>query len=578
MQMMYVVHENIEILKPDDTNYAWISPTCKVVLDTQSLKTENWKGYVRLKLWELIKKKESTVPPERRRKRRTVLRKTRGSRSSTSNTSNTSNTSSSDDEDSSSDNSCYVASRHMNGGGGQFSISSSSTVTNPSSSEYDYAYITNLNTHRPLSLLTTTSYESSEAGSSGIPGWCISGLPTYLDYNSSDTEKHVYSDFSSDKIKYLNSKAFLCYFAKQLEDKLAVNLGISREELKVATWRGASIYTSNYEIIPAIFCPWPSCAFEWMRRQRPVHENPLTGQKFQWPNQAMVHRIVSFGCHVVPLGYAPKRGKNPFRELEWKIVFPKAERYLESCLTSTQIKVFMISKALIKTFMEPQQGEETYMFSFDHLRAHLFWQCERNYGAWPEEYIGEVLIRFLNSFLEAISCKKLRDYFLPERNLFENIPEKAQADLHQIISQIIQNPVMHIMMAYRNIHSLQNVFPKLNYKELYSIIVLENPITVINRSAKSTKSNKVLQNILKAERRCQESDDDDSEDETDKLQGLIGYSQKREKFDETKRRRTKKLKRKERAKMKKKIANEKARRQSMDSINLQVSPPLLPLI
>lgn len=554
IQTMYVIHENIEILKPEETNYASISPTCKVVLDTLNLGSINWKGYVRLKLWEILKKKEDS---EKDRKKDRKKKFTKSNARSCQVESSTDNTSSDND-------SVDQFSEQLNK-----SRSSTSTLNNPSSSEYDYAYINNLNTHRPLSQLTAIINDSSlDITNMGLLNSCITGLPTYLDCRTSESEE-FYSDTGTEKLKYLNSKAFLCYFANVFKDKLASDLGISNKELETATYRGASIFTSNYEIIPAIFCPWPSCAFEWQRRHRPVHENPINGQRFQWPNQAMVHRIVSFGCHVIPLGYAPKRGKNAFRELEWKIVFPKAERYLESCLTSTQVKILMITKALIKTFVEPQHRKTTYMFSFDHLRAHLFWQCENNYAAWPEEYLGEVLIRFLTSFLERISIKRLPDYFLRERNLFENIPEKAKADLHQIISQIIQNPVMHIMLAYRNIHQIENFCPKLKYKELYSIIVINNPIKVLNRSSKTIGSNKLLENVFDSNLRS----DDDSEDETDSLEGLIGYSQKKEKYDETKRRRTKKLKRKERVKIRKKLEQESARKLSMDSIDIQFLVP-----
>lgn len=343
---------------------------------------------------------------------------------------------------------------------------------------------------------------------------CITNVPvssvTMDEYDDSAGEEEDVIEPTYEIKQYLNSKTFLTYFANLFRDSLANDIGISSNELSNATWKGPIIYSSCSETIPAISCPWPNEAYEWIHRQRDIKENPITQQKFQWPTRVIVNKVVSLGCHVVPLGYEPKYGINPYRELELKIVFREAERYLESSLTNTQAKVYIIARLLIQTYVEPYIDNTQNMFTAEHLRAHLFWQCELNYAAWPEEYLGEALIRFLNSLLETIKRQRLSDYFLPKRNLFENIPERIMVELHKRIFRITENPVIHLMNALRNL-SYSSSFCRMaqfNYKKLYSAIVIDNPLKIINpmsadRTDKSRRRRTKRVQFLEAEKLSQ---------------------------------------------------------------------------
>jgi hypothetical protein len=377
----------------------------------------------------------------------------------------------------------------------------STNSTSPASSEYDYTYITALHTHQPLSMLRKSALLANPLSTVMLPDTCISNVSRFMinnrkqeqfysagystDEDHQDDEDSEYyggqkeSYYYEDK-QYLNSKEFLSYFIDVFQQNLAADLGISPEMLQNATWKGSAVYCAPWEIIPAISCAWPREANEWIYRQREVREDPLTKQKVQWPSLDMINKITNFGCHVIPQGYAPKLGTNPQRELEWKIVFPEAERYLESRLTSAQAKVYMMTKALLKSFVEPNVERGANMFTTEHIRAHLFWQCEYNYIAWPEEHLGETLIRFLSSLLHCIKIHRLPDYFMPKRNLLENIPEKLLVDLHRRIYRIVESPVPFVMIAIRNLRYQRDFYPKLKYKRLYSRLVIEDPSKIIN--------------------------------------------------------------------------------------------------
>lgn len=383
-------------------------------------------------------------------------------------------------------------------------VSSNSNNSTPASSEYDYTYITALHTHQPLSMLRRSALLETPLSTVKLPDTCVSNVSRFM-INSRKQEQFYstgYStdDESDDKLdedqsecyagqkdhyyyedkQYLNSKEFLSYFIQLFQQTLANDLGISPETLKNATWKGSAVYCAPWEIIPAISCPWPREANEWIYRQRELREDPLTKQTAQWPSLEMINKITNFGCHVIPQGYAPKLGTNPQRELEWKIVFPEAERYLESRLTPTQAKVYMITKALLKTFVEPNLERGVNMFTAEHIRSHLFWQCEHNYTSWPEDHLGETLMRFLTSLLHCIKTHRLPDYFMPKRNLLENIPEKVLVDLHKRLYRIVESPVPFVMIAIRNLRYQRDFYPKLKYKRLYSRLIVDDPSKISN--------------------------------------------------------------------------------------------------
>lgn len=516
-QTLFIVHDNIEITNPGDTSvYSILSdaPLYKLQIDdpyegTRKKKVLHHPGYIKLKSSEKITKND-------------VL-----SYNLSSDSQYISGSLKNDDDDEAdgeeddheipvgflrkklrdsikfSRSNSAVYDRKM---GDYYTPSTISTnSTSPASSEYDYTYITALHTHQPLSMMRRSALLENPLSTVMLPDTCISNVSRFM-INSQKKEQFYTAGYSTDEEsdgkqqdddtsdgysdrkdsyyyedkQYLNSKEFLSYFINLFQQTLASDLGISQETLQNATWKGSAVYCAPWEIIPAISCSWPREANEWIFRQRESREDPLTKLKVQWPSIEMINKITNFGCHVIPQGYAPKLGTNPQRELEWKIVFPEAERYLESRLTATQSKVFIMTKALLKTFVEPNLERGVNMFTTEHIRAHLFWQCEHNYTAWPEDHLGETLLRFLNSLLHCIKIHRLPDYFMPKRNLLENIPEKVLVDLHKRIYRIVESPVPFVMIAIRNLRYQRDFYPKLKYKRLYSRLIVDDPTKIIN--------------------------------------------------------------------------------------------------
>lgn len=470
-----MIHENIEITHPGEPAVYSIltdAPVYKMEIDYSARSDHCHIGYCRLKSCEIIRKPKSPIEVYLNAEEHLI------EASATD-----------DDEDTQSlfrskhRDSILVHSRtsrktnygtiYANAEATQSALSL--VPPSPPSSEYDYVYMTSVSNHQPLSIMRNLA-ANADLSSTSLPDICITTSVTTSTASEDDQSQSPYEKTSH----YFNSKAFLAYFLHIFQDTLADTLGIAKSELSQATWMGASIFgRKSWEVIPAIACPWPKEAFEWIHRHREIRENPITKQKFQWPTRTMVNKVTSFGCHVVPIG-SPKTALDAKRELEWKIVFPEAERYLESCLTSTQIKVLVIVKAMVKTFIEPYFDGKPNQLTMEHLRSHLFWQCEHNCAAWPEDYLGEALLRYLRTLLEHLKRQKMPDYFLPRRNLFENVSAEVLVELHKRIFRITENPVMHLLIALRNLKFFPGLFPCINFKKIYSAIIIDNPLKIVN--------------------------------------------------------------------------------------------------
>ncbi|XP_017016277.2 uncharacterized protein [Drosophila takahashii] len=471
----YVVFENVDVARPHDANYDTVASLCKVLLETdyyrttpcssefvQLMEQTRWLGYVRLKLRDSMNLNPNPNPLGR---------------------------SISDEE------AIYSG----------FSSSSSSSSSGYSSGHYDYVYLARLNTPRPLDELhlggnfdfqrnvlpascvlrlancLPAGMEQTDDEESSSSDDCSSsseeeekeeeiGAPAYPPAGYETVQLHRQCHVEQLQQCYLSSQQFMLYFGEVLRHHLAPQLGLSASQLSTSSHRGCSVYTDREELVPAIHVPhsWPDCAFEFWLRARPRLTNLHTAEQFQWPTEQMKKRIRSFGFHVVPMGYAPKLGRNPFRELEWRIVFPQAEQYLERhCLTPMQLKVFQLMKLLVKTFVEDQSlDSQSPGALLDQLRAHLFWQCERHSNDWPEEFLGERLVRFIRSFDACLARKHLSDYFIERRNLFEHLPEDALMRLRSIMAGIAEQPLIHVVQALRNLQHSPDFYPAMDYKRL----------------------------------------------------------------------------------------------------------------
>ncbi|BFG01260.1 uncharacterized protein DMAD_01054 [Drosophila madeirensis] len=573
--LTYVVFENVDISRPNDANYDSIATLCKVLLESdyytstpcrseyvQLLEQSRWMGYVRLKL------REQGQPGS------PIGRAIAAS--------------SGDEGD---------AGIYTDGGGSTSGYSSGSWREG----DYDHVYLQRLNTLRSMEELRMCHASPLERNI--LPEGCVcqlsSCLPAWLEQSDDedDNEEESSNGEEEEEVEqeaprsayetvqvlrqyrveqqrrqallqqsYLSSEQFMKYFGDLLRQQLASELNISASLLATASYRGCSVYTDREELVPAIHVhnAWPDCAFEFNLRARPRLTNLHTDEKFQWPTEQMRNRIRSLGFHVVPVGYAPKHSRNPFRALEWRIVFPQAEQFLERQLTSMQLKVFLLMKVLVRTFVSDKCQAMGSLV--EQLRAHLFWQCERHSNDWPEEFLGERLLRFVRSFDDCLARKHLSDYFIERRNLFEHVPEDALMELRSIMAGIAEQPLLHLVQALRNLEHAPDFYPKLDYKRLLDNFFCQDYLQLHSwcRFYRNTSSTEHFQQQQQVDEEQQERP------EVTDARGLLGMPQHQERSRGKLRRKTQML---QASHQQLQLADQ--RRSSLDSSMLDMSMQLL---
>lgn len=286
---------------------------------------------------------------------------------------------------------------------------------------------------------------------------------------------------------FMSSKMFMNYFVDLFVDQLAKPLGFKQEDLNFVEDSTIHCYKileshsprrrqiDSYEITPTIWLQWPEYAQEWLDRPRST-----------WPDENDLNKVKDFGCYIIPEDSLPKENtlpsrrlkyqttkKNIYQEIEWQLAFPAAERYLETCMTRSQVQVYLIALMLHKTFLRPVQ-ERINGLTINHIRNRLFWLIEENDrpSLWPDNRTGDCLIKLLKSLYNCISQTEptLPDYFVRNKNMFQKMSNDYLLHSQKQLKRIMENPVMYVFNALENIKHSDQFFPKLNLKRLLEIL------------------------------------------------------------------------------------------------------------
>ncbi|XP_004924890.2 uncharacterized protein LOC114251553 [Bombyx mandarina] len=369
-------------------------------------------------------------------------------------------------------------------------------------SDYGYSTITEAATPKKVELKMQSNY----ALASGVlpeESWTAVEIRALDNWSDEDDEEEVDTASSSslpktlyERYYYLNSVGFMNNFVDNFIINLGSGLGLTHDAVSNALTQGASIYCDSiriglnigYEIFPALIAAWPNTACPWIIRLRRAIQNPRTNFSYQWPTRYMVNKATGFGCLLVPVGFRSKRGSNPEQTLQWRILFPAAERYLESCLAHSHIRCYLFTLLLHKSFME----NETSKIGIDasHIKNHLFWQCEDNYAKWPEDRLGESLRLFLRSFYIHFGQSRFPNYFIESCNDFKSIPKPLLLKLQRRLADILEAPVMHMLSALSKLKYMnQDFYPEFDCHRLYQILTCKNPLHLINPHIPTTVNN-----------------------------------------------------------------------------------------
>ncbi|XP_028161983.1 uncharacterized protein LOC114353978 [Ostrinia furnacalis] len=378
---------------------------------------------------------------------------------------------------------------------GYRSNSSSLKTNDLSENESDYGYSTIKESTTPkrveLSSLGNSSHSSGvlpDETWTSVAVRAIDWTDDEDDDSDDNTSKLSLSRNLYDTQYYLCSVGFMRNFVDNFILDLGSVLGLSQDAINSALTQGASIYCDTLrngnkignEVFPALIASWPNAANQWIIRERKIIQNPRTNFSYQWPTKYMVSKAMGFGCLLVPVGFRPKRGLNTDQKLQWKIIFPAAERYLESCLAHAHMRCYLFALTLQKSFMMEHDNSKMGI-DVSHIKNHLFWQCEDNYAKWPEHRLGETLRIFLRRFYVHFGQGRFPNYFMENCNDFKSIPKPVLLKMQRRLADILEAPVMHLLSALTKLkYTKKEFYPQFNTQRLYEILTSKNPLRILN--------------------------------------------------------------------------------------------------
>jgi hypothetical protein len=350
------------------------------------------------------------------------------------------------------------------------------SMDSTSDSDYGYATIRKIKTVQTLEERRQKSKNKEKPLKIGLPATCFTPITfRYLSHNSGN------NDLFQTK-KYLSSNAFMDHFNNLFVDELGRDLGFAPTYINNATVCGATITCQTtslkLDIIPTIHCSqWPEKALEWLLRSRSRALDHRTNKIYVWPTVEMISRTRDSGCHLVPLGYAPRKGDNPNLYLEWTIEFPEAEKYLETCLNHSQMRCYMFCLMIFQAFLHTPDG-----LTENHLRHIIFWQAEAMTLTWANCEMYNNIQAVLGYMYSVLSKQCLPNYFMNKKNEFQSIPRGKMHIVQSHVHNFRENPFGHMLAVLKSIKFPDNPYPVLDYDSLLRILRANLDVELINPS------------------------------------------------------------------------------------------------
>ena len=202
---------------------------------------------------------------------------------------------------------------------------------------------------------------------------------------------------------------------------------------------------SGMDTVPSIHCPfWPRGAEEWLHRPH----------RCGWPTPTDITQITDFGCHLVAVGYPLSSSK----EMEWRISFSVAERFLVWSFNHIQIQCYAVMKIILKEFIKVRCSPPNYVLCSYFIKTFLFWKFEVTESTfWRADNFRACISFLLVEFTKCIRDRELPHYFFPSFNLLSvKLTREAQRELLLILETAIE----HDIAILRECNTLRKVWSR----------------------------------------------------------------------------------------------------------------------
>lgn len=349
----------------------------------------------------------------------------------------------------------------------------STSCSSRTSSNEDYASYDEMKSAKPPDEFKTLNIQG------GLPRTCIEHRRNKkLDLPQDIKFENITEDDLYEVVSYISSKGVMDHFLDNIfpnhaEEKLDLT---KEEQGKIKPLPGKIIckhkneeLSQTWEVVPAVPIKWPGeQTLEFiMKSQR----SPGMRTKILFPHPAMVGEIMRLGAVVVPKGCFANDRQRKDTNLEWEFYFPQAEQYMESFMTHSQMKSYLILLCLYKTYVAPTTFEKGLLI--EHIRTFFLAHLDNNFRDWPEHKLGTKLIALLKQLNVLIGSSDLRDYFITEKKPLEYISKKYLRENQRVFHEIIASPLMGFMKSLKNLQYVKGskkFYTPFDFDKLYTIV------------------------------------------------------------------------------------------------------------
>ena len=268
-------------------------------------------------------------------------------------------------------------------------------------------------------------------------------LLKHVNQNLYDPMLFLTSHSMSDSLYLSSDLTVECYLSKLSMSNKPVTLTRQGPSIEIQSPYGEFYDQEGSDYVLSIHCDfWPIQALEWT--QRPRH--------FGWPTSHDISTIITFGCHLVPVGHPHSDTKL----MEWRISFSVAERTLVWSFNHIQMQCYAVMKILLKEFIKVRCSPQNQVLCSYFIKTFLFWKYEsKDLYFWRADNFRECIMYLLTEFSECLREGLLRHYFIPRFNLLSvKLTPEARTELLQLFDIILQSDISIL----RECRTLQNIW------------------------------------------------------------------------------------------------------------------------
>ncbi|XP_060569323.1 uncharacterized protein LOC132727762 [Ruditapes philippinarum] len=247
-----------------------------------------------------------------------------------------------------------------------------------------------------------------------VPGHCT-GIPSmlnsgYLDYIPSATISEMFKNMDIPSVHDGYKQRYKTLSGPALSSILQFNalFGVKQTD-------------ASYDNVIAIRYYTSTILREWAERSR----------QFDWPPPDVIEDVSTTEGYIVPVGHKFSEEQS----LEWRICFTTGERKLVSSFNSTQLKLYVVLKMVVKDILKPVVDcVSSYM-----VKNIVFWVMEHNPTfVFTPSNLTKCVIHALWFLLHCLHNNNLPNYMIPNRNLLlGRIQGKQKAELRDLTRELL---------------------------------------------------------------------------------------------------------------------------------------------